>query len=308
MELFTPGCLGTCWYGKYHYMEPFIGCAHNCLYCYARFRRNVSAAVREKESDFSKPVLAMEKAALLEEIRKQTADGKIEIVKLCRFTDIFTPPFDADGTSFEILRALAQSPVKRIIITTKGVASPQVLKLIAQYPGKFSYNAVAKPIGEFRLEQGPENTRARLEAAAQAKKAGALVTVHMDPVLVGVEDTPELLGPFFDGLKKLGLNRVMFSYLLVNAEIAALIKQNLPAKQANALLARYQQQEIQILPAQDDTAYANLLPELKTESVKRISALLAERGFEYVLCSLKSGKDGVKAGTGCPMCDGKFYA
>ncbi|HOX22507.1 MAG TPA: hypothetical protein PLL10_03510, partial [Elusimicrobiales bacterium] len=217
-------------------------------------------------------------------------------------------PFGSDGTSLEILRALAQSKIKRIIITTKGAAGPDIIKLLAEYPAKFSYNIVLKPRGEFRLEQGPDNSRERLEAAVAAQKAGALSTVHLDPLLAGIEDSEELLAPFFDGLAKAGLKRVMFSYLLVNADIAALLRQKLPAAQAEKLLSLYQGPQTQVLPNQKDTAYAGLKPEIKTESVQRVSRLLKERGFDYVLCSLKSGKDGVRKGTDCPLCDGKFYA
>jgi len=308
MELFAPGCLGTCWYGKYHYMEPYIGCGFSCLYCYARFREQVSAEMQSRASRFDRPVTVLPLPELLAAIKKTANSGEVEIVKLSRFTDIFSPPFDADGTAVEILRALAESKVKRIIITTKGLPSKEAIKLMAQYPAKFSYNAAAKPRGEYRLEQCPENVAQRLEAAAEIQKSGVLTTVHMDPLLVGVEDSEALLAPFFDGLAKLGLKRVMFSYLLVNSQIAALIKEKLTPEQAKALLARYDGELAQVLPRQEDTAYLNLKPELKAESVKRVARLLKERGFDFVLCSLKSGRESDASHAGCPLCDGKFYA
>ena len=308
MELFAPGCLGTCWYGKYHYMEPYIGCGFNCLYCYARFREQVSAEVQARASRFDRPVTVLPLAKLLSEIKKTADSGAVETVKLSRFTDIFSPPFDKDGTAVEILRVLAQSKVKRIIITTKGLPSREAVELMAQYPAKFSYNAAAKPRGEYRLEQCPENVRERLEAAAEVQKSGVLTTIHMDPLLVGVEDTEELLAPFFDGLAALGLKRVMFSYLLVNSQIAELINKTLTPAQAKTLLERYDGELAKVLPRQDDTAYLNLKPELKAESVKRVARLLTERGFDFVLCSLKSGKESDAKHAGCPLCDGKFYA
>ena len=47
LELFSPGCLGTCWYGKYHYVEPWAGCSHGCQYCYARLRTPVIDKLRD---------------------------------------------------------------------------------------------------------------------------------------------------------------------------------------------------------------------------------------------------------------------
>ncbi|KKU12116.1 MAG: hypothetical protein UX17_C0056G0002 [Parcubacteria group bacterium GW2011_GWC2_45_7] len=145
LELFVPGCIGTCWYGKYHYMEPWAGCAHDCPYCYARFRSPVKNSVKNLGASFNGPRPLFPEAELLDRIEKEANSGKINILKLCRFTDMFTPEFVENGLAFKVLSVLVKSKVKRIIITTKGLPDAKLLGLIAANPEKFSYNAAVRP-------------------------------------------------------------------------------------------------------------------------------------------------------------------
>lgn len=306
VNLFSPGCLGTCWHGKYHYLEPWCGCAHDCVYCYAKTRGSVLHKLAELNTRFEKPVPLLPEAQLLEAIKNETAGGGIKIVKLSRFTDIFTPPFATNGLAHKILETLVNSPVERIIITTKGVPSEETIRLMIENRAKFSYNLVAKPDCGLTFEPGVLPAAERLAAAQKVCAGGVKTTVHMDPLIPGFEDTPQALAAHFDLLKKYGLNRVMFSYLLLNQTILNDMTKAFGAAFTAKLNAQFDPAEIQILPKQADTFYASMKPELKAASVKLISAMLTERGFDFVLCSLKSGRHAADCGS--KLCDGSFYA
>ncbi|MBP5429380.1 MAG: hypothetical protein J6Y25_00615 [Elusimicrobiaceae bacterium] len=309
---FVPGCLGTCWYGKYHYLEPFTGCEHDCVYCYAKGRSDVLTKIAAMNGQFTDPQIGMDPEKALAQIAKEIEkDPNIHTIKLSRYTDIFSKKFVANGFSYSVLKLLAEHPqIKRIIITTKGVPNEQILELIKTYPQKFSYSAAIKPTAKICMETNVPPQEERIRWASLAKKAGALVTVHMDPLIVGYEDTEEVLRPFFAKLKEADLNRVMFSYLLYDYTIAKNIIARFGQEFFAKLKENYLHNDRQILPLQQETTYYALKHEVKLESVKRISSLLNELGFEFVVCGLKSSdKEDVSDLKKCShVCDGKFYA
>lgn len=309
---FVPGCLGTCWYGKYHYLEPFTGCQHDCVYCYAKGRNDVLKKLAQLGNCFADPQIGMSEEAALAAMKKQIdSDPKIHTIKLSRFTDILCKKFVDNGYSYKVLKLLCDHPqIKRIIITTKGIPNEQILDLIKKYPQKFSYSAAIKPAASICMETNVPSREERIRYAAEIKKAGALVTIHMDPLIVGYEDTEEVLRPFFQALKDAGLNRVMFSYLLYDYTIAKNIIAKFGEEFFTKLKENYLHNDRQILPNQSDTVSYALKHEVKLESVKRISALMREYGFDFVVCGLKSSEkdDVADLKKHSHVCDGKFYA
>ncbi len=310
LELFAKGCLGTCWYGKYHYMEPWAGCGHDCPYCYARFRSPVTSKLAELKAVFNDPEPLYPEEELLRRIAETANSGEIKILKLCRYTDIFTPKFVKNGLSFKVLRTLADSKVGRIIITTKGLPDRDIIALIAANPAKFSYNAAVRPSNGVIFEKELQPLKARLEAAAEIKRSGALTTIHIDPFVAGFDDEESSLRPLLEEMKALGLNRAMFSYLLLCEEMARGIAAVIKPAAFEAVKANYDlSASKQYLPNQSETVYWSLKPEVKRRSAEKTAAMLSEMGFDFVLCSLKNtpGLDTTRF-KGAKLCDGKFYA
>lgn len=308
-ELISDGCLGTCWYGKYHYIEPWVGCEFNCAYCYARFRTPVTKKLETLNTHFLKPVPLMDGDLLLKTLAKQIVERKVEIAKLSRYTDVFSPSMVKNGFSYQVFRTILESPVKRVILTTKGVPDNRIMDLFVEYKHRISYNLAVKPITAFPFEGDVPPLTDRLEAASEMSRRGIQTTVHMDPIVVGVEDREELLVNFLNLLQKYRLNRVMFSYLLVNDQILSVLKERFGEGVASRLLTMFEEKPRQMLPSEEETSYISYKQKLKKDSIEKISRILRERNFEFVLCSLKSGKGKLQLNTSeCPLCDGEFYA
>lgn len=309
---FVPGCLGTCWYGKYHYLEPFTGCEHNCTYCYGKGRSDVTDLLKKLETSFECPEIGCsQEEALLQMKAEIDRDPKIHTIKLSRYTDIFTKKFVDNGYSYKVLKLLVDHPqIKRIIITTKGIPNKEIADLIKNNPAKFSYNAAIKPAASICMEVNVPSKEERIKYAADMAKNGVLTTIHMDPIIVGVEDTEEVLRPFIAELKKNGLTRVMFSYLLYDYVVAKNITDQLGEGFFAKLKENYLHDDRQLLPNQQQTSYYALKHEVKLASIEKIAKILKENDFQFVVCGLKSSdKDDVVSIKGhCPVCDGKFYA
>ena len=316
VELFSPGSLGTCWYGKYHYLEPWVGCEHNCPYCYSRSRISVRESLRKHGTKFDCPIPLLPPEQLLRAIDKEANSGLINIVKLSRYTDIFTPQFVQNGLSHAILEVLAKSKVKRIIITTKGLPSSEIIRLMTDNAAKFSYNAAFRPSG--LLPESPlaafdshlNPIEERLQAAQQIQSGGCLTTIHCDPFVAGIDDAPEALYPFLELLKKYHLNRVMWSYLLFSPGIMEEVRRAVPAADLDKILSRYNTETgRQVLPNQEDTISWAQNNETALKSVDTVAQALIAGGFQFVLCSLKSIKGlDLSKYPRTMLCDGKFYA
>jgi DNA repair photolyase len=310
LRLVEKGTLGTCWYGNYHYVEPWAGCSHGCQYCYARWRSPVTAKLQELGATFENPAPLLPAQELPGRIADEVRRQGVSIVKLCRYTDIMNQAFVQSGLAWEVLSALARSPVRRIIVTTKGLPDDRLLALMRQHKAKFSYNAAARPAADFALEPGLPPLADRLAAAAALRRAGVQTTIHLDPLIAGVDDEMVKLRPFLDDLRRRGLLRVMFSYLLLCDPILERLRGKLPPRLLDRVTAAYDLTHLdRYLPRDAETAYYSTRPELKRASVNRVAGVLRELGFEFVLCSLKS-TPGPERGQyrDARPCDGTFYA
>lgn len=310
LRLVEKGSLGTCWYGKYHYVEPWAGCSHGCHYCYARWRSPVTGKLQELGTTYDNPVPLFPAGELPGRIADEVRRQDVSIVKLCRYTDILNPAFVQNGLAWEVLSALARSSVRRIIVTTKGLPDDRLLALMRAHKEKFSYNAAARPAADFALEPRLPPLADRLAAAAVLRRAGVQTTIHLDPMVAGIDDEGVALRPFLDDLRRRGLLRVMFSYLLLSGPMLARLREKLPPRLLDRITAAYDLDHLdRYLPRDEETAYYSTRPELKRASVNKVAGALRELGFDFVLCSLKS-TPGPERGDyrDAKPCDGTFYA
>ncbi|MBI4859143.1 MAG: hypothetical protein HY815_02560 [Candidatus Riflebacteria bacterium] len=310
VELFAPGCLGTCWYGKYHYLEPWVGCEHDCDYCYARYRSAVSTTLSELSAGFSDPCPLQEPDQLMASVSSRLAAGDVKILKLSRFTDLFMPRFVRNGLSDRLMRTLLDSPVERLIITTKGVPSESTLELMGANASRVSFSVVAKPGSAVCLERNAPSVNERLAAAARLHDRGVMTTVHMDPIVPGFEDGEEELAAFFRLLEEHRLGRVMFSLLLLCDAMVEDLRIRHGEELVARLLALYDRDTVrEYLPHQRETTLFAARADVQKATIERISRLLKEMGFSFVLCSLKNVGPAVEVDHQlCPRCTGTFYA
>lgn len=311
-SFFVPGCLGTCWYGNYHYLEPFTGCEHDCIYCYGKSRSDVTDVLAQTGTPFEKPEIGVDFQTALNEMQNEiAADPKIHTIKLSRYTDIFSKKFVENAYSYEVLRLLTEHPqIKRIIITTKGVPDEKIAQLIENNPQKYSYNAAVKPKAAVIMEESVPPREERLNYAARFNAKGVLTTIHMDPIIIGTDDSEKQMEDFALELKERGLSRVMFSYLLYNDAIAQDIAKKFGEDFFLKLKQNYKHEDRQLLPTQKETVYHAPSAQAKESSAERISKILKKHNFDFVICGLKSSERENVANFKkyCTICDGKFYA
>ena len=311
--LITPGCLGGCWGGEYHYFEPFVGCAHDCVYCYAKHRSDVKNKLAKRNSRFDTPSLFIEdKKELLNAIKQEVAVNNVKVLKLSRYTDIFTPPFSTNGISLEILKALLDTQIERFIITTKGIPNSDTIDLICRNAERFSFNTVARPCTKIKFESSTVDLDVKLSVAAKIKDKGVSTTVHLDPLIPGLDDDPVVLEEYLSRLSKYGLKKIMFSYLYIHSDmLVSLSKLDGEGFSVSSLLEKYKKEPVQLVGGQKETSYLQVKDEIKAESIGLVSSLLNSKGFDFVICGLKNNLGNIITKTksnNCKVCNGSFYA
>lgn len=309
IELISKGYLTSCWGGKFYYLEPWVGCECDCHYCYKRSRQIVKNTLEQYSTAINHPVPLYPQAELLEKISKEIQKDNVNILVLGRYTDIFTPRFVKNGLAYKVLKTVCESQVKRIVITTKGVPSKNIIDLIKRNKGKFSYNAVVKPECEEKiLEPGIAPSDERLNAAGIINKAGVLTSVHMDPLVMSLKLRKKDWVTFFNYLKSFGINRVMFSYLMLDKSIISHLRNKLDANHFREIMDCFDIDREYLYSYMDEGAIF-IKPKIRKAHAVKVSRILKEQNLEFAICYLKSANDKIwYSKEKCELCDGSFYA
>jgi DNA repair photolyase len=248
-------------------INPYIGCALGCAYCYARyahgyaFERAVTANPDRVEvtRDFKEmiPWLAFERRILVKEnapdvLRKTLRQGsdrhaaliKGEWITIGTATDPYQPAERRFRITRSILEVLAEHPDLRITIITK---SPLITRDIdvmqrilrhSQLHVHISLITVDRDLAR-RIEPRAPTPESRLRAIKRLRDAGIAASVNVMPILPGITDAPEQLDALVREIARTGATYVAACALRLQA---AARKRYLPfiAEEFPHLAARYQ--------------------------------------------------------------------
>jgi len=176
-------------------INPYRGCTHACIYCYARVTHQYLGF--EDPADFDRRILVKENA--VEALRRQLADPRWrrQVIAVGTATDPYQPGEGRFRLTRALLEVLAEfgNPVS---ITTKSplvVRDLDLLRRLAAGPGCSVHFSVATlDAGIWRvIEPGTPHPRRRLEALRRLREAGIRAGVLLAPVLPGLTDRRDRL-------------------------------------------------------------------------------------------------------------------
>ncbi len=151
-------------------INPYIGCLHSCVYCYARFMRRFTGHVNEKWGEFLDV-----KINAPDILRKELKRKKIEkLVFLGSVTDIYQPAEKKYGLTREILQILQEHDVP-VAFQTKSDLVLRDLDILK----KFSTCDIG-----FTIITTDENVRKSFEPYASpiSKRINALKILHFEGI------------------------------------------------------------------------------------------------------------------------------
>jgi DNA repair photolyase len=248
-------------------INPYVGCALGCAYCYARYAHGYAferAAMSnpdrvEVTRDFREmiPWLAFERRILVKEnapdvLRKtlrQGSDRHLALIKgewltIGTATDPYQPAERRFRITRSILEVLADHPGLRITIITKSpliTRDIDVMQRILRHSSLHVHVSLITVDRELArlIEPRAPTPEARLRAIARLRDAGIKASVNVMPILPGITDSPEQLNALVREIGKSGATYIAACALRLQS---AARKRYLPfiAAEFPHLLPRYE--------------------------------------------------------------------
>ncbi len=197
--------------GFQYCLNPYVGCAHNCVYCYASFMCRFSGH-KEPWGTFVDAKVNIPQVVEKQLNARRAPEGRVIIGSV---TDAYQQAEAYYGLTRSCLEALVRRPSLEVEILTKSALVVRDLSLLTKLPGSsvgFSIATVDEKAARV-LEPGAPPPGLRLAAARQLVEAGIAVWVFIAPLLPGVGDSAESLSALFKELKRAGVKEVMADIL-----------------------------------------------------------------------------------------------
>jgi DNA repair photolyase len=253
------------------------GCAHNCVYCYARgystYPGDGKVVVYQNTLDKLKSELANKRA-------------KPESVYFSPSTDIFQPVPEVLAVGYSIFEFLFSRHIG-ISFLTKGSIPEKTMALFLDNAVKVKAQiGIITPDEKIRqiFEPGTVDIAARLKQMERLTAAGIEVEARMMPILPGITDNPGDIEILFKKITAAGVTKIAISTLFLRPTIAAAFHQLVSDKDCvTKLLHRYSCQERIPVHAKNSSVIPLLLRE-REEIYSAIKEIAAKHQIEISIC------------------------
>lgn len=196
------------------------GCAHDCLYCYAR---GYSVFPGENKVVVYKNTLEKLKKELAYKRKKPKA------VYFSPSSDLFQPIPEVLELSYSVLEFLLISGIG-IAILTKGQIPEKTLKLLLNYPDKVKAQIgiiTADDTLRSIYEPNAASISTRLEQMAKLVQGGIVTEARVIPILPGITDKHGSIDQLLSTIASTGVKRVAISALFLRPAITASLKRRI---------------------------------------------------------------------------------
>ena len=201
-EIFCKSALGKCGFpGGGLAINPYIGCSHACVYCYARFMKRFTGHT-EKWGTFVDA-----KTNIIDVLEKQLRSPKHEDKQI--FIGTVTDPYQPVERKYKLTRSVLQklssynNPVSILTKSDLVVRDIDLLKEMENVDVSFTINTLDEKWREF-TEPNASTIKQRLDAIEILTKKGIDVLVMMGPYWPVFTNPEEL----FKELKRVGVKHI----------------------------------------------------------------------------------------------------
>lgn len=166
--------------GAGYVINPYVGCPHQCLYCYAEYMRKFTAHT-EPWGEFLDVKLC--------EHPLHPSQLFHQHVMLSSVTDAYNPFEKKYEITHRILQQLVECQAY-VSVLTKSALVTRDTDLFKQLPGcevAFSFSTVDETVRQL-VEPGASSVQERLDALKTVHKAGLPTAVMAAPLLPGISD------------------------------------------------------------------------------------------------------------------------
>ena len=202
-------------------INPYRGCSHACLYCYARATHKYLDL--NTGADFDSQIVV--KVNVAEVLSRELAAKKVLPERVALGTN--TDPYQRAEGRYRLLPGIIAALGERKVpfsILTKGTLLRRDLPLLASV-SETSPVSLAMSIAIFddrlqqSLEPGTPTTEARLATVRRIRDAGMACAVFLAPVLPGLTDSSQHLDTALAQIKAAGGTSVLYTPLRLGPEV-----------------------------------------------------------------------------------------
>ncbi|GAA2189147.1 Rv2578c family radical SAM protein [Leucobacter alluvii] len=202
-------------------INPYRGCSHACVYCFARGSHRYLDFDTGKDFD-AQIVVKVNVAEVLGRELARPGWGR-ECVALGTNTDPYQRAEGRYRLMPGIISALAASGTPMSILT-KGTLLRRDLPMLVDASERVPVElAMSIAVGDHELQQsiepGTPTTRARLDTIAAARDAGLAADVFIMPVLPGLTDGPDQLERLIRDIRDAGARSVVYGALHLRSHV-----------------------------------------------------------------------------------------
>ena len=258
---FDPWRSGLCTCPPKLTFNPYTGCDHQCVYCYASsYIPNFSDCRPKKD--------------LLATLKREAAKLKGETISIANSSDPYPRAEASIGLTRRCLEILTESNCKIQIITKSNIVTRDD-DLLRKIPSTVALTITTEDDNLAKLiEPCAPSPSQRLRAAQDLIKAGIPVSVRIDPIIPLVNDQPQKL---IAELANIGVKHITCSTYKAKADNWMRLTQAMP-KIAEKLKPLYFQQGEKI-------GGSTLLPkDLRFKLLKDIRDLAEANGMKFGVC------------------------
>ncbi|NPA04768.1 MAG: radical SAM protein [Crenarchaeota archaeon] len=188
---FDPWSSPLCTCPPKYSLQPYTGCSHYCLYCYA------TSYIGRRPST--------PKKHLIERLRRdlrRLPEGSL--IELSTSSDPY-PPVEERLRLTRTCLELILGKGFRVLITTKGSLVARDAELLSRGSAAVMITITTMDSGlASRLEPGAPPPRDRVEALRRLAEAGVPVGVRLDPILPGLNDDEDSIREVLEAVREAG--------------------------------------------------------------------------------------------------------
>jgi DNA repair photolyase len=258
---FDPWRSGLCTCPPKLTFNPYTGCDHQCIYCYATGYIPNFKEIRPKKE-------------LLSQLKREAEKLKGETISIANSSDPYPRAEAAEGLTRRCLEILVQSNCRVQIITKSNLVARDD-DLLAKTPSTVALTITTEDDNLAKLlEPYAPAPSERIKAAQDLIKAGIPVSVRIDPIIFSVNELPIKL---ISELASIGVKHITASTYKAKADNWRRLCQAMP-QVAEKLKPLYFQQGERI-------GGNTLLPkDLRYKLLKSIRDMAEAQGMKFGVC------------------------